>query len=131
MVIDEPTTGQDLHEAHAIMGLLAEMAREAGQTVVVITHAMHLVAAHCDLVAALCQGELIAFGTPRQVFRDEATLRRTFVKPPAVSALGNRLGLTPLPLTLEETEAAIATAYRDAGSGPAPTRLRFAGDVQQ
>jgi len=74
----------------------------AGQTVVVVTHAMHLVAAHCDLMAALCQGELLAFGPPEQVFRDEALLRRTFVKPPPVTALGNRLGLEPRPLTLDE-----------------------------
>jgi energy-coupling factor transport system ATP-binding protein len=102
MIIDEPTTGQDLHESHAIMSLLVELARDAGQTVIVITHAMHLVAAHCDLMAALCEGELIAFGPPEQVFRDEALLRRTFVKPPAVTALGNRLGLEPRPLTLED-----------------------------
>ena len=102
MIIDEPTTGQDLQESHAIMSLLVDLAREVGQTVIVITHAMHLVAAHCDLMAALCEGRLIAFGPPDQVFRDEELLRRTFVKPPAVTALGNRLGMEPRPLTLED-----------------------------
>lgn len=105
LVIDEPTTGQDVHESHAIMTLLRDLARESDQTVVVITHAMNLVAAHCDLVAALCQGELIAFGSPEQVFRDEDLLRRTFVKPPPVTALGNRLGLEPRPLTLDQAVA--------------------------
>ena len=84
------------------MSLLVDLAREVGQTVIVITHAMHLVAAHCDLMAALCEGRLIAFGPPDQVFRDEELLRRTFVKPPAVTALGNRLGMEPRPLTLED-----------------------------
>lgn len=102
MIIDEPTTGQDLHESHAIMALLVDMARDTSQTVIVITHAMHLVAAHCDLMAALCEGRLIAFGRPEQVFRDEELLRQTFVKPPAVTALGNRLGLEPRPLTIED-----------------------------
>src|SRR5262249_56829880 len=64
LIIDEPTTGQDLQESHAIMSLLADLAREAGQTVVVITHAMHLVAAHCDLMTVLCEGEVIALGPP-------------------------------------------------------------------
>ena len=108
LVIDEPTTGQDLQESHAIMSLLVDLAREAGQTVMVITHAMHLVAAHCDLMAALCEGELIAFGPPERVFRDEQLLRRTFVKPPAVTALGNRLGLEPRPLTLDDAVARFA-----------------------
>jgi energy-coupling factor transport system ATP-binding protein len=102
LIIDEPTTGQDLQESDAIMTLLVELAREAGQTVIVITHAMHLVAAHCDLMAALCEGEVIAFGPPEEVFRQEELLRRTFVKPPAVTALGNRLGLEPRPLTVED-----------------------------
>jgi energy-coupling factor transporter ATP-binding protein EcfA2 len=108
LVIDEPTTGQDVQESHAIMSLLVELAREARQTVVVITHAMNLVAAHCDLMAALGGGELLAFGPPEQVFRDEALLRRTFVKPPPVTSLGNRLALEPRPLTLEQAEARFA-----------------------
>ena len=84
------------------MTLLVDLARDAGQTVIVITHAMHLVAEHCDLMAALFEGRLIAFGPPEQVFRNEELLRQTFVKPPAVTALGNRLGLEPRPLTLED-----------------------------
>jgi energy-coupling factor transport system ATP-binding protein len=102
IVIDEPTTGQDLQQSHAIMSLLAQMAREFDQSVLAITHAMHLVAAHCDLMIALCEGEIIAQGPPQRVFREEDVLRRTFVKPPAVTALGNRLGLEPRPLSLEE-----------------------------
>jgi energy-coupling factor transporter ATP-binding protein EcfA2 len=108
MVIDEPTTGQDLQESHAIMRLLVRIAREEGRTVVVITHAMPLVAAHCDLVAVLCEGELIAFGEPEAVFREEALLRRTHVKPPSITALGNRLGLEPRPLSVEEAVARLA-----------------------
>ncbi|HKA10461.1 MAG TPA: ABC transporter ATP-binding protein [Candidatus Dormibacteraeota bacterium] len=102
LIIDEPTTGQDLQESHAIMSLLADLAREAGQTVLVITHAMHLVAAHCDLMTVLCEGEVIALGPPEQVFREEQLLRRTFVKPPPVTALGNRLGMEPRPLSIDE-----------------------------
>ena len=110
LVIDEPTTGQDMQQSHAIMALLAQMAREFNQTVVVITHAMHLVAAHCDLMIALCDGEIIAQGPPQRAFREEEILRRTFVKPPAVTALGNRLGFDPPPLTLDEAVQLLTTA---------------------
>src|SRR5205814_8496332 len=47
MVIDEPTTGQDLQESHAIMSLLVDLALVSGQTVIVITNAMHPAPAHC------------------------------------------------------------------------------------
>lgn len=114
VIIDEPTTGQDLYESQAIMNLLTAMAREKGQTIVVITHAMELVAAYADLVVALNEGEVIAFGSPRSVFSDEETLRRTFVKPPAVASLGNRLGLVPPPLTLEEAVQGILEATGEA-----------------
>jgi energy-coupling factor transport system ATP-binding protein len=102
VIVDEPTTGQDLREAHAIMAHLLEMTRQEGQTVIVITHAMQLVATYADLVVALHGGRVIAFGPPEDIFRQETVLRRTMVKPPAVVALGNRLGLNPPPLTLEE-----------------------------
>jgi energy-coupling factor transport system ATP-binding protein len=115
IIIDEPTTGQDMQQSHAIMSLLVEMAREFDQTVLAITHAMHLVAAHCDLMIALCDGEIIAEGPPEQTFRLEDTLRRTFVKPPAVTALGNRLGLEPRPLSLD---AAFDMLVRSASPAP-------------
>lgn len=114
IIIDEPTTGQDFRESNAIMTLLTKMTREAGQTVVVITHAMELVAAYADLVIALGEGEVLAFGPPQTVFRDEAVLRRTFVKPPSVTALGNRLDLEPRPLTLADALEAVSAR---AGAG--------------
>lgn len=113
IIIDEPTTGQDRNESNAIMALLASLAHENGHTIVVITHAMELVGAYTDLVVALNEGEVISFGPPRAVFSDEDTLRRTFVKPPAVAALGNRLGLKPPPLALDEAIEAILDARRE------------------
>lgn len=119
IVIDEPTTGQDLQQSHAIMSLLAQMAREFDQTVLVITHAMHLVAAHCDVMIALCEGEVIAQGPPQQTFRQEDALRRTFVKPPAVTSLGNRLGLEPRPLSLEAAVDMLAPSFSEKATAPA------------
>jgi energy-coupling factor transport system ATP-binding protein len=119
IVIDEPTTGQDMQQSHAIMSLLTQMAREFDQTVLAITHAMHLVAAHCDLMIALCEGEIIAEGPPQQTFRQEDTLRRTFVKPPAVTSLGNRLGLEPRPLSLEAAVEMLAPSFSQAATAQA------------
>jgi energy-coupling factor transporter ATP-binding protein EcfA2 len=120
IIIDEPTTGQDFHEANAIMTLLSQMARDAQQTVVVITHDMELVAAYADLILVLGEGRELAFGPPDVVFRDEETLRRTYVKPPSVTALGNRLDLEPRPLTLAHavdalSSLALAGPGRDGG----------------
>jgi ABC-type glutathione transport system ATPase component len=107
IIIDEPTTGQDFLESRAILTLLRQMTQDSNQTVLVITHDMELVAAYADLVIALGEGEVLSFGPPQTVFRDEDTLRRTFVKPPSVTALGNRLNLEPRPLTLSDAVDAV------------------------
>ena len=107
IIIDEPTTGQDFLESRAILTLLRQMTQDSDQTVLVITHDMELVAAYADLVIALGEGEVLSFGPPQTVFRDEDTLRRTFVKPPSVTALGNRLNLEPRPLTLSDAVDAV------------------------
>jgi energy-coupling factor transport system ATP-binding protein len=120
IIIDEPTTGQDFRESNGIMTLLAQMSREAQQTVLVITHDMELVAAYADLILVLGEGRELAFGPPQTVFRDEEVLRQTYVKPPSVTALGNRLHLEPRPLTLPDAVDALssmALAGREGTSG--------------
>ena len=65
-VLDEPTTGQDrpgLARIEAVLGGL----REAGRTIVVITHDLGLAARAFDRVVALRDGEIVADGRPDEV----------------------------------------------------------------
>lgn len=105
LIIDEPTTGQDPAHAWTIMTLLQELRDEFGITVIVITHAMTLVANFCDRVVALCQGEVLLDGAPREVFSQVDTLAQTFVKPPAITRLALELGIHPPPLNVNEAES--------------------------
>ncbi|MFW5942335.1 MAG: ABC transporter ATP-binding protein [Chloroflexota bacterium] len=105
LIIDEPTTGQDPAHAWAIMTLLQQLREEFGITVVVITHAMTLVANFCDRVIALCQGEVLLDAPPREVFARMDELAKTFVKPPTVTQLALQLGIDPPPLNVNEAEA--------------------------
>jgi energy-coupling factor transporter ATP-binding protein EcfA2 len=102
LIIDEPTTGQDHHQAHQTMRLLDRLRQEVGITVIVITHSMTLVGEYCERVLAMCEGQVLLDGTPREVFVQEAVLARTFVEPPPVTRLALRLGLHPVPLTVAE-----------------------------
>lgn len=105
LIIDEPTTGQDPSHAWAIMTLLQELRAEFGITVIVITHAMTLVANFCDRVIALCQGEVLLDAPPRELFSQSDILAQTFVKPPEVTQLALDLGIAPPPLNVNEAEA--------------------------
>jgi len=108
LIIDEPTTGQDPRQARAIMDLLRLLQHERGLGVIVITHAMDLVADYCQRVLVMKQGEIILDGPPRAIFAQPERLAETFVQPPLVTTLALRLGLTPPPLNPGEAAAALA-----------------------
>lgn len=112
LIVDEPTTGQDHRQAHQTMRLLDKLRREAGVTVIVITHAMLLAAEYCDRILAMCEGQVLLDGTPRQVFAEEEALAKTFVAPPPITQLALRLGVGPLPMTIDEGVECFDAALR-------------------
>jgi energy-coupling factor transport system ATP-binding protein len=105
LIVDEPTTGQDPRHARAVMGLLTQLRERFGTTIIVITHAMSLAAEYCERVIAMCQGQVLIDGTPREVFAQRELLATTFVKPPSITQLALELGVSPPPLTVEEAVA--------------------------
>lgn len=54
---DEPTGNLDSESGEAVLGLLGDCVREAGQTVVMVTHDAHA-AAHTDRVLVLADGRI-------------------------------------------------------------------------
>ena len=70
MLLDEPTTGLDLHHQGAFFALLARQAR-AGKAVMVVTHDLNLAAKYCDELVLMCCGEKIAAGSPDEVITRE------------------------------------------------------------
>jgi energy-coupling factor transporter ATP-binding protein EcfA2 len=107
LIVDEPTTGQDMARAREIMDLLARLNREQGMTVLTITHVMELVAEYARWVIAMHDGRVLLDGPPRQIFSRVEELRITAVSPPPVARLGLSLGLDPLPITVPEARDAI------------------------
>jgi ABC-type branched-subunit amino acid transport system ATPase component len=72
LLLDEPAAGMNPVETHEITELIARLRTEAGYTILVIEHDMHVVEGISDRVIALDHGEKIAEGTFEQV----ATNRR-------------------------------------------------------
>jgi ABC-type glutathione transport system ATPase component len=109
LIVDEPTTGQDMARSREIMALLARLNREEGMTIVTITHAhvMELVAEYAQWVIVMHDGRVLLDGAPREVFAQSEALRVTAISPPPVARLGLALGLEPLPITVSEARDVI------------------------
>jgi energy-coupling factor transport system ATP-binding protein len=108
LVLDEPTTGQDLRGVDFVRSVIGA-ASAAGRTVIAISHDMRFVAETFPRVVVMRTGRVILDGPPTTVFAAAAreALRSTYLEPPFAALLGERLGLGSTP-----TESALVEALR-------------------
>jgi energy-coupling factor transport system ATP-binding protein len=106
LVLDEPTTGQDLRGVERVRRVIDAAAAE-GQTVIAISHDMAFVAEAFERVVVMRDGRIILDGTSGAVFAADAwaALRSTYLEPPLPAVVGERLGLGATP-----TDAALVAA---------------------
>ena len=108
LVLDEPTTGQDVAGVERVRHALAE-ARAAGRTVIAISHDMEFVASEFERVVVMGGGRVLADGTPAEVFAPSGweLLRSTYLEPTLAARIGDRLRLGSTP-TQSDLLAALA-----------------------
>ena len=70
LLLDEPAAGMNPAETHEITELIGKLREDAGHTILVIEHDMHVVEGISDRVVALDHGEKIAEGTFEAVATD-------------------------------------------------------------
>ena len=68
LIADEPTTALDVTIQAQILGLLAELRRDANTSIVLITHDLAVAAGLCDRILIMYNGRLIESGATREVF---------------------------------------------------------------
>ncbi|HLY13838.1 MAG TPA: ABC transporter ATP-binding protein [Candidatus Limnocylindrales bacterium] len=109
VVLDEPTTGQDLRGVERIQAIVAGLHAE-GRTVIAISHDMRFVAETFARVVVMEAGRVTLDGTPSDVFAaaNWAALARTYVEPPLASRIGERLGLGSMPTDATLVDAIVA-----------------------
>jgi len=95
IILDEPTTGLDWVEQERLMGVLQEVNRR-GTAVVIVTHAIPLAARYARRCIVLSGGEVVAEGTPREVFSDAHLLERAALRAPDITQLASLLGVPAL-----------------------------------
>lgn len=104
LIFDEPTTGLDAQETDRMMAMVRELNRQ-GHTIVMITHSMRLVAEYAQRCLLLKAGQVVADGSPRDIFHDAALIQTASLEIPLLSQFSQRWGHTLL--TVNEVKASL------------------------
>jgi energy-coupling factor transport system ATP-binding protein len=106
LVLDEPTTGQDVAGIDRVRQVLRD-ARDEARTIIAISHDMEFVATEFERVLLMGGGRVLADGTPAEVFARSGweLLQSTYLEAPLAARVGDRLGLGSTP-----TQAALLSA---------------------
>lgn len=112
LILDEPTAGLDPRGRDEILDLVADMHRNYGCTVILVSHSMEDVANYVDRIVVMNDGEVLYDGTPRQVFRHYKKLEEIGLAAPQVTYLMHELKEEGFPVdcdatTIEEAKAEI------------------------
>ena len=109
MVLDEPTAGLDPDGVTNLTKLLKELNNE-GITIIISTHDVDLVPDYANQIFVLVDGNLIAEGTPKEIFSRPDILDKANLKVPIVTDLFQQLEAEGIdmdddyPLTISEAK---------------------------
>jgi energy-coupling factor transport system ATP-binding protein len=95
LILDEPTTGLDYREQRRMMTLVSELNRN-GIAIVIITHTPWLVAEYARRVVLMRRGRVLFDGAVRDFFAQGKLIRESSFRPPEVTLLARRFGLSAL-----------------------------------
>ena len=94
IILDEPTAGQDYRHYTEIMTFLEKLNKE-GQTIIMITHDMHLMLEYCHRSIVICDGKKIYDGSCAKVLVDEDIVNKAYLKKTSLYDLALQIGVNP------------------------------------
>jgi energy-coupling factor transport system ATP-binding protein len=117
LILDEPTAGLDPAGRDEILGLISQMHRELGITIILVSHSMEDVAKYVGRIIVMNQGQVMLDDVPRQVFSHYQELEAVGLAAPQVTYLVNELAERGLPVdtgvtTVKEAAQTILEALR-------------------
>ncbi|MED3623475.1 ATP-binding cassette domain-containing protein [Neobacillus thermocopriae] len=90
MIMDEPTSMLDPRGKNEVYDVLRKI-KTYGMTGIIIDHEVERMASYCDKILVLDDGEVIMFGTPKEVFSELTLLHEMEMNAPQVTELADRL----------------------------------------
>ena len=91
LVLDEPFAGLDPEGVREITDLVLKLKQEVCPTIITVTHDMDSASTLADRIVALCDGKIVADGTPKEVFGNRALIKEIGLDVPFVARVVDRL----------------------------------------
>ena len=70
LIADEPTTALDVTIQAQVLEMIYKLKSESNTSMILITHDLGVVAQNCDYVAIIYAGEVVEYGTLREIYKD-------------------------------------------------------------
>lgn len=90
LVLDEPTAGLDPKGKKEILSIIEDV-HSNGKTIIMISHNMEEIAANCNRVAVMDNGELAGVFTPDELFCSDELVKRLSLELPCYAAVASAL----------------------------------------
>ncbi|AWB83601.1 ATP-binding cassette domain-containing protein [Corynebacterium sanguinis] len=71
VLLDEPLNNLDIAHSVEMMKHLYDAAHELGRTIIIVLHDINFAARYADFICAAKDGQIVAFGTPAEIMRDD------------------------------------------------------------
>ena len=115
LILDEPTAGLDPAGRDEILGLVSDMHKNLGITIILVSHSMEDVAKYVGRIIVMNQGQVMFDDTPQQVFQHYRELESVGLAAPQVTYLMHDLkekgwNVDPQATTVEEAAESIFAA---------------------
>ncbi len=119
LILDEPTAGLDPQGRDRILGMVKELHQAGDTTVVMVSHSMDDVARLATRLVVMSRGELVATGTPREIFKQVKIMESIGLGVPEAAKLCNMLRQRGVQLPddlyqMEEARDAILARWKEA-----------------
>lgn len=118
LILDEPTAGLDPHGRDDILNQIAGLHEQRKKTILLVSHSMEDIAAYVERILVLNNGELLADGTPWQIFGEYQNLESIGLAAPQAMYIMSELKQRGIPLrrmatTLEEAKEEILRVFAE------------------
>ena len=70
LIADEPTTALDVTIQAQVLEMIYQLKSENNTSMILITHDLGVVAQNCDYVAIIYAGEVVEYGSLREIYKD-------------------------------------------------------------
>lgn len=119
LILDEPTSQLDPIGTAEVLNSLIALKTRYNMTTILTTHASEEVLRVADRVIVLSKGEIVAEGTPREVYSKVKLLDSVGVQVPQVAMLGHKIAPErPVPMTIEEGKKLIIDILHEKHRAP-------------